>query len=72
LSRAAINAHLGEGGQWAIADSSGSGYFCVGDINRQFSQAKRGGGAVHHPSPEIVLLFNLLVFCPLHSLLLEF
>jgi len=32
--------------KWAITTDNDTNVFCIGDINRQFSQAKRGGGAV--------------------------
>lgn len=32
--------------KWGISTSKGSKWVCVGDINRQTSQAKRGGGTV--------------------------
>lgn len=38
--------------KWAIA-TSGAPIFCIGDNNRQYSQEKRGGGAVCGQNPQM-------------------
>ena len=38
--------------KWAISQNADSPYVCFGDINRQASQRKRGGGAICMKSPQ--------------------
>ncbi|ELR16855.1 deoxyribonuclease II, putative [Acanthamoeba castellanii str. Neff] len=45
--------------KWAIATDAA--IFCIGDINRQFSQAKRGGGTVCAQNPNIWAAFKKII-----------
>jgi deoxyribonuclease-2 len=45
--------------KWAI--TTDASMFCIGDINRQYSQAKRGGGTVCAQNPNIWTAFRKLI-----------
>jgi len=44
--------------KWAISSSSSDGHVCVGDINRQTSQRKRGGGTTCQKNPALWASFH--------------
>jgi len=44
--------------KWAISTDAKSATFCIGDINRQYSQANRGGGTVCGVSAAVWASFN--------------
>ncbi len=46
--------------KWAVTTDKSSFLFCIGDINRQYSQAKRGGGAVSASPPFMWCVFSLI------------
>lgn len=46
--------------KWAVGDEKSS-TACVGDINRQYSQSKRGGGTLCHKSKDVWTAFDAIV-----------
>ena len=46
--------------KWAVSAAS-AGAACVGDINRQYSQAGRGGGTMCHANADTWAAFDALV-----------
>jgi len=47
--------------KWAITTTANPGEFCIGDINRQVSQANRGGGTVCSVNAAIWSSFNSFI-----------
>ncbi len=47
--------------KWAVTTNSNPGIFCIGDINRQFSQEKRGGGTLCGQNSGIWSSFNSII-----------
>jgi len=47
--------------KWAINLSSKPPIYCIGDTNRQYSQAKRGGGTVCGSNPTVWASFNTMI-----------
>merc|ERR1711924_180479 len=47
--------------KWGVTDSSSKRTACVGDINRQYSQESRGGGAVCYDNSDHWSSFNSIV-----------
>ena len=43
--------------KWAVSAAS-AGAACVGDINRQYSQAKRGGGSLCYDKADVFAAFD--------------
>ena len=46
--------------KWAVSES-GARTACVGDINRQYSQAARGGGTLCYESSDLWSAFDAIV-----------
>lgn len=60
--------------KWSISTSSTAAIICVGDINRQYSQATRGGGTVsktNFPCNFKACMKNAAVWAQFKSLILE-
>ena len=47
--------------KWAMSVNDAMNIVCIGDINRQFSQAKRGGGSVCVQNAQLWNTFKSIV-----------